>query len=37
MLKICLAFWKSKPQYDYYKRFMLMKKHVLAVQIIAHN
>ena len=30
MLKICLVFWKSKPQYAY-KRYTYKKKHVLDV------
>ena len=28
MLKICLVFWKSEPQYAY-KRYAYKKKHVL--------
>ena len=29
MLKICLVFWKSEPQYAY-KRYAYKKKHVTA-------
>ena len=31
MFKICLAFWKSEPQYAY-KRYAYKKKHVLKLQ-----
>ena len=29
MLKICLVFWESEPQYAY-KRYAYKKKHVVA-------
>ena len=30
MLKICLVFWESEPQYAY-KRYAYKKEHVLTV------
>ena len=30
MLEICLAFWKSEPQYAY-KRYAYKKKHVIKL------
>ena len=32
MLKICLVFWKSEPQYAY-KRYAYEKKHVYTFNI----
>ena len=33
MLKICLGFWKSEPQYAY-KRYAYKKKHVQEIWIL---
>ena len=35
MLRICLAFWKSEPQYAY-KRYAYKKKHVYSMHTTAH-
>ena len=32
MLKICLLFWKSEPQYAY-KRYAYKKKHVSGIKL----